>query len=261
VVLEAALSPVFSVSARLASTAEERDALAAWVRKTFKPELEKLGPMTASESPEEQQRRAELFGVLGSLGKDPEVIAQSLKITQQYLTDPESVNPNLAGTATAIAAVNGDAALFDELQKTYETSSNSDEQEGALYRLAYFKDPKLETRALDYAVSGKVRNQDSPHLLTVPFRSADTRELAWQYIQTNWDHVTSQLTKWSASALVGATGNFCDAQSRDQITAFFAAHKVVSSERELKRSVDQINDCIEFRANQEGKLKEWLARQ
>ena len=43
------------------------------------------------------------------------------------------------------------------------------------------------------------------------------------------------------------------------MVAFFSAHKVASSERALKRAVDQINDCIEFRANQEGNLKEWLA--
>ena len=98
-------------------------------------------------------------------------------------------------------------------------------------------------------------------MLSAPFRSRDTREFAWQYVQQNWDKVKAQLTPLSGGYFVAATGSFCSADSRDQVVAFFSTHKVASSERALKRAVDQINDCIEFRGNQEGNLKEWLARQ
>jgi aminopeptidase N len=261
VVLDTALGPVANISSRLATTSEEQTALAAWVRKTFKPELDKLGSPSASDTPEQKDRRAALFRTLGTVGQDQEVIAQSRAISEKYLADPGSVDSTLAETASTIAAVNGDVAFFDELQKAYETSGNPDLQEGALYRLAYFKNPDLEKRALDYTLSGKVRNQDSPHLLSAPLRSRDTRELAWEYLQQNWDKVMAQLTKWSASELVSATGSFCSVESRDQVVAFFSTHKVPSSERALNRAVDQINDCIEFRADQEGNLKEWLAKQ
>ena len=260
-VLRVALGPVGNISAQLASTNEERSELAAWIRKTFKPELDKMGTPSANDTPEQQERRATIFWTLGTVGHDPDVIAQARTIAEKYLVDAGSVDATLAESATSVAAINGDAAFFDQLQKVYETSENPDRQEGALMRLAAFQDPTLEKRALDYTLSGKVRNQDSPHMLASPFRSPATRDLAWQYIQANWDKVTAQLTKWSASELVGATGSFCSAESRDQVVAFFSAHKVVSSERELKRTVDQINDCIEFRSDQEGNLKEWLARQ
>ena len=205
--------------------------------------------------------RAALFGTLGTVGQDPEVIAEAKTITEKYLADPTSVDATLVETASAIAAINGDAAFFDQLQKVYETSQNPDIQEEALYRLAMFKDPALARRSLDYTISGKVRNQDSPRMLSIPFRSRDTRELAWQYVQQNWDKVKAQLTPLSAGYFVGAAGSFCSAEARDQVVSFYAAHKVPSSERSLKRAVDQINDCIEFRADQEGNLKEWLAKQ
>ena len=68
---------------------------------------------------------------------------------------------HLGQTALAIAARNGDAALFDQLQKVAETSTNPEFQEGALRLLAEFEDPALVQRSLDYAASGKVRNQDA----------------------------------------------------------------------------------------------------
>jgi hypothetical protein len=72
----------------------------------------------------------------------------------------------------AIAATNGDAALFDQLQKVYETSTNPEMQVRALYRWRCSKTPQLEKRALDYTLSGKVRNQDSPRMLAIPLRTS-----------------------------------------------------------------------------------------
>ena len=140
-VLSTAFSGVYSVDTRLATTDSERDALAAWVRKTFKPALEKLGPPSPSDTPEKNELRAALFGALGTIGSDPEVIAQAKTIAVKYLADPASVDTTLAGPGLHIAAINGDAAFFDQLQKVYETSSNPQQQEGALHELAYFKDP------------------------------------------------------------------------------------------------------------------------
>jgi aminopeptidase N len=260
-VLDSAFSGLSSINARLASTPEERAGLAAWVRETFKPALDKLGSPSVNDSPETKELRAALFGTLGTIGQDPAVIAEAKTLAEAYLADPTSVEASLAETATAIAAINGDAAFFDQLQKVYETSDKPEIQEQALYRLAMFKDPSLAKRSLDYTVSGKVRNQDSAAMLSIPFRSRDTRELAWQYVQQNWDKVKGQTTTSSGSYLVGAAGSFCSAEARDQVVTFYGSHKVASTERALKRATDQINDCIEFRANQEGNLKEWLAKQ
>jgi aminopeptidase N len=260
-VLSSAFSGVAAIDSHVASTDAERDALSAWVRKTFKPSLERLGPPSPTDTPEKTELRAVLFSTLGTIGKDPEVIAQARSIAEKYLSNPSSVDTTLAHPALNIAAINGDAAFFDQLEKVYETSSNPQQQEGALYELSYFKDRRLEKRALDYTLSDKVRNQDSPRMLTIPFRSRDTRDFAWQYIQQNWGKAMAQLTKWSAAYVVAATGSFCSTESRDQVTAFFSVHKVASSERSLQRAIDQINDCIEFRADQGDNLKAWLATQ
>jgi len=258
-ILEAALQTVGQIKYRIASTDAEREALNAWERKTFRPALEKLGPPSVNDSPEKQELRAALFAALGS-SEDTDVIAQAKGIAEKFLADPSSVDPNLAQSALNIAAANGDAAFFDKLQEVYETSANPELQQGALRRLASFQDPALEKRALAYTLSGKVRNQDSPRMLTAPITNPLTRDLAWQYVQQNWDKVTTQLTKWSVGAIAGSTSSFCTAESRDKVVAFFSTHKEGSG-RALKRATDQINDCIELRANQEPNLRDWLAKQ
>ena len=96
--------------------------------------------------------------------------------------------------------------------------------------------PSLEKRSLDYTVSGKVRNQDSVIELLIMLQGTDTRDLAWQYIQQNWDKVHAQLTTSMGGYLVSGTGSFCRAEKRDEVVSFFTTHKVPASERALSRA-------------------------
>lgn len=260
-VLETALGSVAAIYSRIAATPEEREAISAWVRKTFKPSLERLEAPAPDDTPEKRELRATLFGAVGNIGKDPEVIAQARELATKYIADQSSVDATLAETAMAIAAINGDTAFYDQLQRVAETSPNPEIQEGSLRLLAEFKDASLEKRSLDYTVSGKVRNQDSVIELLIMLQGTDTRDLAWQYIQQNWDKVHAQLTTSMGGYLVSGTGSFCSAEKRDEVVNFFTTHKVPASERALSRAKDQINDCIELRSLQEPNLKAWIASQ
>jgi len=165
----------------------------------------------------------------------------------------------LGQTALAIAARNGDASLFDRLQKVAETSTNPELQVDALRLLAEFEDPALVQRALDYAASGKLRNQDAVIQFSIPLRIGPAREQAWKYIETHWDHVQAQLTTQSGGFLVDSTSGFCSADARDEVKAFFSTHKVAASDLALQHVIEHIDGCIELRALQEPNLKQWLA--
>jgi aminopeptidase N/puromycin-sensitive aminopeptidase len=258
-VIASAAASLSTIYARIAATPEERAALAAWVRAQFSPSLKAVGDPAASDSPGKRELRAQLLSLVGALGNDPEAIAQAKAVTTRSLADPDNADPTLFIAALNIAARNGDSTLFDQLQKASVDAPNPQQRDSALRALELFRDPALETRALDYAVSGKVRNQDSAGFLAGELRGLSTRELAWQYIQGNWSKVAAQLTTFSGSYIVGSTGAFCSADKLAEVNSFFATHKVAASERTLARAKDQINDCIALRAAQEPSLKSWLA--
>jgi aminopeptidase N len=259
-VVASALAGLDAIDSRIASTPQEKAALDAWFRQTFAPEYEKLGSPSDSDSPDKKQLRALLFAALGN-AKDQKIIAQARKIGAQYLADANSVDPNLAQTALQISARNGDAALFDQLQKIAETSTNPEIQIGALRLLAMFENPELAQRALEYAVSDKVRNQDAAIQLAISLDTEKNRDLAWKFIQTHWDEVKKEFTPEMGTVLVGATSSFCSVSDRDEVSQFFASHKVPDADQELRHAIERINGCIELRNLQEPKLKTWLASQ
>ena len=259
------LSNVFGglggIDYQLASNNEERDAVDRWIQKNFAPVYAKLGPSSSKESINTRRLRAELFGLLGYHGDNPEVLAQARTIAGQYLADPASIDPNIGQTAIAVAAENGDVALFDKIQNVYETSTNPILQEGALYLLTQFENPALLGRALNYAISSKVRNQDTAILLSIGLQVSKNRDQTWQFIKAHWDQVHAQLTTDSGSYLVRNLGNFCSADARDDVEKFFAVHKVDAADVALKHSLEHIDECIEFRKLQEANLESWIAAQ
>ena len=258
-VTETVSSGIVTLWTRVASTDVERKELSAWVVQTYGPRLASLGEPKEGDTPEVQELRAELFSLVGGVGQDPKVVAESKQIAQLYLTEPGKVNPTLGHAAIGVAATQGDAAFFDLLQKTAETSKDPDLSESALYNLARFKNPELTRRALDYAASGKVRNQDSIRLFAIALQSVNTQDTTWQYVEQNWPKVKAQFTMFTGGELVGSTSAFCTTEKRDELKQFFDTHKVPASANALTRSQNSINDCVDLRTEQSANLQQWLS--
>jgi aminopeptidase N len=260
-VIGTAFGGVGTIYDRVAGTPAERAALAAWVDRTFAPEYARLGPPSDADSPNTRELRAHVFGLLGDDAKDAAVQAQARQITEKYLADPTSIDATFGQTALAIAARNGDAALFDQLQKIAETSTDPELQEGSLRLLARFEDPALVQRSLDYAASNKVRSQDALIQFAIGLQGDATRDLTWSYVKSHWDTLKTLLTPELGSTLVSSTSAFCSTDARDDVKAFFAEHKVPSSDSALKHSIERIDGCIEFRRLQQANLDKWIATQ
>jgi aminopeptidase N/puromycin-sensitive aminopeptidase len=127
--------------------------------------------------------------------------------------------------------------------------------------LAEFEDPALERRALEFAVSGKVRSQDAAIQLAIALRIPAERELAWKFIQSHWQQVKANLPTEMGEILVSSSGSFCTAEARDQVQDFFTTHQVNASSMSLRHAIEQINGCIELRQAQGSNLESWLNQQ
>jgi len=255
-VLEQSLEGLGSIRDRLASDAQ-RAQLLKWTRAQFGPVYTGLPSAKKGETPLAGERRADLFQVLGAAG-DPAVVAEANAMMKRYFAGDHAADPALTAAALRIAASHGDAAFYDTVQRAAEASNDPVEKNRLLVSLAQFTDPALVQRTIDYATSGKVRNQDSWILLSVLLGRPDTRAVAWEYMKEHWDKVQAQLTVASGQRVVAATGNFCSTEDRADVQAFFAAHPVPATERSLRDALGNIDSCVKFRAQQQSGLQQWL---
>ena len=237
----------------------ERPEFQTWLRNYLRPIYDDLQKPGAIRSDEDRELRAEVFGLVGDKGQDAEILKEARQLTQQYLRDPGSVDSNLADQALDLAAMHGDAALFEQFVEKMKTSSTPEEHNRYLYALTYFRDPALVKRALELGISGQIRNQDSPFFIAAIMQDEVSKRIAWDFVRNHWNRVVAQTTTSTGQAIVAGTSNFCDADTAQQVRQFFTANKVTAAERTLRQTLEKINGCADFKRLQQTNLSSWIS--
>jgi aminopeptidase N len=179
-------------------------------------------------------------------------------VTQELFAKKKASDPAIADAAVALAAADGDTAMYDALMRVAGDTQNPDVAAAALTALARFEDPALVKRTLAYAISGGVRGQDSWALIAQLLRQRATQRQAWEFVTGSWQQILDKGSVLSGTRIVEATGSFCTVRERHEVADFFATHEVESSQRALKISLGEIDACIGLRTAQEPNLRRWL---
>ena len=243
----------------------DRETYQGWVRQSFRPVLDQLGWVSApGDDSERRELRSALFRMLGYSGRDPEAIARANSLVHQYMRNPTSVDPALLDTVFQLAARNGTPALYDEFMARLGAARNQspDVYHRYLNALALFPDPDLVKRALEHALSPEVRSQDAPFLIVAALtQNSPGRDVAWQFVRAHWAAIRDKVGLGGASRMVRAAGSFCDPNARRDVQEFFTEHKVPRAERQLRQSLELIQNCTALKTAQQPKLTSWLERQ
>jgi aminopeptidase N/puromycin-sensitive aminopeptidase len=259
-VMEDVLGALDYVSKHLVNESDG-DAYRAWLRDYLTPMMKDVGwEPRPGESDEQKALRSRLFGALGNDARDPKALAEARTIADKALTDPASVDRELASTAFPLAAVHGDSEFYDKLIAAMKNPKSPEEYYMYFSTLPQFSDPKLLERTLDYAISPDVRSQDAPQLVTGVLGNPAGQKLAWDFIRQHWPEIEKAGGPFASAEVVDATSGFCDVGMRDQVTEFFTAHKVAAAERTYKQSIERINNCVDFKTQQQSQLASWLGQ-
>ena len=87
----------------------------AWVRALLRPAAAELGWNPApNESEERRSVRANVLYTLGYAGGDPQAFEQARALVERHLKEGAEADPTLFETAVRLAAIRGDAALYDQ---------------------------------------------------------------------------------------------------------------------------------------------------
>lgn len=258
---------ILSVSDRIRSISEDvvtdadRDAWRQWVGTTMRRWLPAGGWTAAqNESDEQRELRATVLGVLGNDADDAETIAGAREIAARYLDDPHSYDATLAEVAVGIAARHGDAALFDRFLAAWKSASTPELRSRWATALLSFRDPALTQRALEFATGDEVKSQDSPRYLRELLDNPASRAATWQWMRTQWDHVSKRFPYWALESAVGGLGSACDPATLRELNEFFANRPTPGAERRIRAAKERIETCVAFRDAARPALEHFLPR-
>ena len=228
------------------------------VREQFAPLAKEVGwNAKANDNDEQKALRASLLGILGGAG-DPEAVAAAQKMAQAYIKDPDSVEGTIIGPALAVAAENGNAALYDQFAQAMANARKTEDYYHFLFALTSFRQPELAKKTLALIDQGKIRQQDYVRIFPALLAESPAREIAWDYLKAHWDELAEKVTSFGGSGAVSALGGFCSMEKRDEIKQFFATHRAPGAERALQQSLERIATCVEFKQLQSGNMQKFL---
>jgi len=241
-------------------TDADRPLFQAWVRNSLSPMMQQLGyAARPSDTPEQKEKRSILFRTLGNVGQDPAVIQQASTLVQQYMKDPASVDPTLAGAVVFVAARHGDAQLYEQYKAQLQKVKSPQEYYRFFYGLAEFPQQALLKQTLASTLTPEVRGQDLYVLINLLANPAN-QNVTWDFMRQNFDEILKKTGGGLGGVGVFLYGaqSFCSAEKANEVKQFFDQHPFPGTERNQKEAIESINACVELGSQQQSKLAAWL---
>jgi aminopeptidase N len=244
--------------------AADRTRFEAWIRARFGPSLTALGvPGDARDEDERERRRSSLLRLVGVTGDDEDVRRTARSLAIGYIANSSSLSPTLAATVLNVAAVAGDQDLYDRYVAQLDRLTGNPEQYYRFFNaLAWFSDPALVRRTLDFTLTPAARSQDVGLLLGALLGRPAAREMTWAFVKAQWPKLVDKLgTFQGIPEVVSGLGNFCSLEASTDVRQFFTRNQIASVARTVQQSVERIEACAAMDRRQSGALATWLAKQ
>ncbi|HEY6736526.1 MAG TPA: M1 family metallopeptidase [Candidatus Saccharimonadia bacterium] len=158
------------------------------------------------------------------------------------------LDPNVRTPVLFGAARYGAAEQYEQMLALYRKEEAPHTRQAQLVHLGRFTQPELAHRTLEFALSNEVRLQDTVYGLAGVWRARDNREIAWQFLQDNWDELVRRFGEGGhmLDRFPGFPGDaFSTHAKAKEVREFFAAHPHVL----ITRPVAQAVESIEMRAD------------
>ena len=240
-------------------TVEDRPTLEAFVRGRVGPAVAALGWVPRSgESELTKQLRGELIGAQGKLGNDPAIQRRTAELYRAYRNDATAVDPNVVPSLVAILAHTGDAARYDEFNERFRTATTPQEERRYLFSLAAFQPEALLKRTLACTISGEIRTQDAPFLVSAILGNIYGRELAWAFVKTNWEKMDQLFPKQGLRRMCGGIVSLAAPELERDVRELFASRQIDLGGKTLEQYLEHLRITVAFRERNGTVLRQYL---
>jgi puromycin-sensitive aminopeptidase len=226
-----------------------RPLVSAYARALLRPVLSRLGWDTRpGEGPRTATLRAQVVGVLGTVGQDPEVQAEAHRRHSAAQRGEIALDPDLASAILGAVAASGGPDEFEAFLARFRHPSTPQEEMRYLYALAGFTDPALAARAFELART-EVRTQNAPFLIHQLLASRDNGPATWPRVREHWDELGARIPANILPRMLGGVTSLCrDPALADEVRAFVRAHPLPIGQRTVDQTLERLGINVSFAA-------------
>ncbi len=241
---------------------EQLPAFGRYVRQMLRPALDRFG-LERREGEDETVSlfRPRLIGWLGAEGAVETVRRYAHRLAEDYMKDPRSVDPALAGTALYVAGISGDRVLHERYRQHFERAASPVERGRFLGVLGSFPDEQIQDEALRYALNGPIRPTEMFSIAgSLPSTDASGEKI-YRWVTENYETIAAKMPPDFRSFLVNVGGG-CSEERLEQARAFFTdpSRIVDGTEAQLEKLTERVRDCVSLREREGPAVAAYLER-
>lgn len=245
-----------------------RAALEQRFRAIYGPRLSALGlnparGAHAGDPAEQRQLRLRLAQVMALDGRDQPLRKALAAAADSALSGKaEALDPSLRGLAFGVFVQEGGIPATDRLFEALVAAQDPLFRRQAADALGFTEDPVVAAHVLTRFGDPRLQTIESVRMLGTLFGSPETRGVALDFLEKNWDTVRPRVGGL-LGRFVGATGSFCTVEDAERVERIFRPRlaELNLGSLDLDRPVAEIRQCAALKAARGGEIVKALAAQ
>ena len=240
----------------------EREKFQAYARSILRPTFDALGwDLKDGEPATAGNLRASLINALGDLN-DQEIVASCRERFKKYLSNPQSLQPDLRPPILAVVGRYADEATWNQLHELGLKTTSTEEKQNYYDALAGAIDSTLVKKTLPIALTDELPTSRAVFLVSKVARESDHPEIAWDFAKANMKALLAKTDALGANRYAPSLFTFFSEDSRaNELKAYGKTNLPAESATEVAKAVDEIQFRLEFKKRLAGQLSAWLDKQ
>lgn len=194
-----------------------------------------------------RQLRGMVYSALGALAMDADTQKKAAELYAAYKKDASSVDADVAPALVQILAASGDKARYDEFLAEYKNAKTPQDEDRYMYALAWFNDKSLLKNTLGLTLTSDVRTQNAPYLLKSVMMNTSGREMAWDFIKSNWKDIITKFPDNSISRMVEGIIALARPDWEKDVVQFFQANPMTHGQKLIDQHIERLHVAVVFK--------------
>ncbi|MFZ2831869.1 MAG: M1 family metallopeptidase, partial [Minisyncoccia bacterium] len=231
-----------------------------YCRGIFEPMVKKVGwKRKPNDSHSEILLRSLILANAGKYGEES-VVEKSHVMFKSVTKGKNPIPADLRSVVYLTVARHGGEEEYKKMQSMHEWATLTEEKNRIAGALGRFPQKELIETTLVFAVSSKVRTQDTMRILGSVLSSKNGRDLGWKFIKKEWPLFLGRYGgAKSLSSLVSCLGVFADARHADEIETFFKKNPAPGATRTVEQVLERIRTKAMWLARDKKKIAKWIS--
>jgi alanyl aminopeptidase len=229
---------------------EDRARYGAWLSRLFGRKARSLGwRPSRNETAITKDLRSDLLSLLIFEAGDKSLRRQGERLATKWISNPGSVDPDLAGLALEVGARYGDATRIDSYLQFLGSTADRSRRRLLFHALAEVEDPAQVDRALGLLLDETIDVRESSAVLNGLASKRTTAARAFQFVQSNVDALIERYGEEMQVRLGRAAAAQCDDATKDAAIAFLTERiaAMKGGEKAAAQGVERIQLCVAAR--------------